>query len=107
MTDPQAELEAELLRMRPRAMSADLLKAVESRIDRSDARRLKQSWSDRILIFSMTSGAAAACVMVGMLLMQSARPAPATGSMSVLAQQPTPSDYSLAFARADFSRWLK
>ena len=112
MTEPQHEhdeIEAELARMRPRAMSAELIEAIESRISRRDARPIaKRSWSDRILLFSMTSGAAAACVIVGILVMESSRSTPAANSIGVLAQhQSTADDYPLAFARAELARWEK
>src|SRR5262245_27202301 len=109
MTDQFDELEAELSRMRPRAMSAELLEGIESRMARGDgnASALRKSlWRDRLLIFSMGSGAIAACVIVGLLVLDSARSIPAGQAVSAIAHQsqPTVRDYSLAYARADLAR---
>ena len=109
MTERFDELEEELSRMRPRSMSAELLEGIESRMARADAIEPKRSWPDRLLVFSMSSGAIAACVIVGVLVLDSARSIQDDVSVNAIAQQsqPTVGDYSLAFARADVVRWAK
>src|SRR4051812_8014057 len=65
MTDDFESFESELLAMRPRAVSAELQQRLEKTLGSSP-----RGGSDRLLLFSMTLGALAACVSTVLLFGQ-------------------------------------
>src|SRR6059036_938921 len=64
MSERIERLEAELVGMQPRPMSAQLLSGIESRFAAGEAR----PWADRFMLSSITAGALAACVIVTVLM---------------------------------------
>jgi hypothetical protein len=97
-------LEAELTAMRPRGVPAELTECIESHIAQSSRR----SWSDRLLILSMSAGGVAAAVIVGVVLVETLGAArlesPAPADLAVIVHQHR-GEMPLAFARADDARW--
>jgi hypothetical protein len=96
MSERIERLEAELVGMQPRPISADLLSGIESRFAAGEAR----PWADRFLLTSIGAGALAACVIVTVLMSEP------RGSDPGAASTRSPSslragDYPIAFARAD------
>jgi len=101
MTDGFEHLEAELAAMRPRAVSAELNQRLETTLA-----TLRARWSDRLLIFSMTAGALAACVTAALLILEPGYQPPAPAVMIVKNEQRRPIETTLALARANTS-WLE
>jgi hypothetical protein len=112
VTDPNphdrlGQFEAELSGLRPRSLPAELVQNIESRLTPIVSRR----WADRLLILAMSSGAVAACLIVG-LLFGSGQPAlPAAYPTNLSAAGSGGSggagigDFSQVFAKADI-RWM-
>ena len=98
MNDPLKELEDELSRLRPRALSQEVSDRVAAQLTEGPAR---MSRGDRCLLAFMGSGALAASVIVGMigwqLLVDRSRP------VSSPSPAPTASigEYQMALAGAD------
>jgi hypothetical protein len=97
MTDSMDRFEAELLGLRPRTPSTELIDRIGARI----ADRAARPWSDRFLASAMSAGAIAACVIVVLLLAQTRGPFPSAAPMNATKDMPRLGDSLQAFARAD------
>ncbi len=105
MTDEFEKLEARLSAIRPLAVSQHLREQIEAELNSSAAKRM--SFADRCLAITMSAGALAACVIVGLTLWETidrASPVP-SGPLPQLAQQTTANlgQYQQAIARASDS----
>ena len=101
MTDKLDRLAAEMALMRPRHVSADLIDRIESDV-LGDAP--PSPWPDRFLLSAICSGAIAACIILGMLLIPAngAFPSPPSVVATAAPDPPRAGDYSLVIARAEF-----
>lgn len=99
MSDRLDEFEAELARMRPRAAGTEWSQRLAAAL--AAERR-----ADRRLIGAMCMGAAAACVIVSLLLSQSAGPAQVSPTIAVTGQVPRLGGDLQAFAgTGDIETW--
>jgi hypothetical protein len=97
MTDRLDRLEAELAAMRPLEISAELVDRIGPQLHEPNRPR----WPDRLLIFAMSAGSAAAAVIVGVLLIESQSNPAVTAPMNTASIIQQRGDPPLAFARAD------
>jgi|GEM_PF-5058889 len=65
MIEPEDRIEAELARMRPHPMPADLTERLDACLSAPEP---ASPWPDRFLVSAMAAGALAACVIIGVLL---------------------------------------
>ena len=102
MNEKLDQLAAELVSMRPRAVPADLMERIESDLL---AEAELSPWPDRLLLSAICSGAIAACIILGMLLMPANGAFPSTPSVvaTTTSEPPRAGDYSLVIARAEFA----
>jgi hypothetical protein len=89
------QLEAELSAMRPRNASARLV----DRLSAAVSERIGRSWSDRVLVFAMSVGALAACIIISLLISEPTYVPPAPGKAITVRAAGLP-DHAYAFARA-------
>jgi hypothetical protein len=103
------QLERELAKMRPRGLGAELAARIEGGIAGSGREGGDRKWSDRLLICAMGMGAVAACVIVGLLVMDNGAVDSESGPAQMVAQTggqvPTMGSYSQALARAN-DNWI-
>lgn len=123
MNDPIELLEAELSAMRPRDLSAGLTDELVAICTQRNATNVptntrsgmgilpmstragspSHNWSDRALMFAMSMGALAACVVISLLMLQASHIPPAA-SQVVIAQADELPVRAYAIARAS-SAW--
>jgi len=103
------QLERELAKMRPRGLGAELAARIEGRITGSGRAVGDRKWSDRLLICAMGAGALAACVIVGLLVMDNGAVVSESRLAQMVAQTggqvPTMGSYSQSLARAN-DNWI-
>ncbi len=95
MNDRIEHLEAELSAMRPRKASARLVDELSAVVSEPIGR----SWSDRVLVFAMSVGALAACIIIGLLMFEPTYSPPAPGQ-SMTARAVEQPDHAYVCARA-------
>jgi hypothetical protein len=104
VTDRLEKLEAELKRLRPAPLPGEL----SSRIEREMSLPAMGSWSDRILLFAMSSGAVAACVIVAIVMSESSALPAAPANLAAISPPPTRAgDATMMFAEADNAWWKR
>ena len=96
MNERLEKLENELASMRPAKVPRDL----EHRIGSAMNDRPARTWSDRMFLSSIAMGAAAACIIVGVLLSDTAGMKPST-DLPLARAAPMPSAYPLLLIRAE------
>jgi hypothetical protein len=101
MTDGHENLESELARMRPRAMSD----SIAQRIGEKLSVRPRWTWPDRFLLATMSGGALAACVIIAMLAQGATTSVDRSSAMTVKVNSTLLPESPIAVARAD-AAWL-
>lgn len=96
MTDPANPLESELANLRPRDLSPRMVRGFETWLSAAN----RTTWSDRLLLLSMSCGALAACVIAAILVADS-RSVPQPRGPSVIAPSPPAGGELRVLARAD------
>jgi hypothetical protein len=102
MSDRLDRLEEELAAMRPRSLPTKLSDRIAADLS---PQQLRRSWSDRVLIATMTAGSAAAAVIVGVVLVElsaARQPMPAPDVAAIIQHR---GETPIAFARADDINW--
>ena len=115
MNEPIEQFEAELSRLRPRRMSAELIDRIGAQLDPPAIAAIpRRTWGDRCLMTFMTGGALAASVIVvliGWQVIVDRAPAANVPAPGAIAQGAPASlaEYQLALARSDAVslEWLK
>jgi hypothetical protein len=92
-------LEAELSAMRPRDLSPHLAGTIAAAL----CEPARRSWSDRILVFAVSAGALAACVIVSLLMIDLKHVPPEPVNVFTARDVNMPA-HTYAFARAS-SAW--
>ena len=101
MTDGHENLEAELARMRPWAISDSIAQSIEEKL----SVRARWTWPDRFLLATMSGGALAACVIIAMLAQGPSRSVDRPSAMDLKVNSTLLPESPIALARAD-PAWL-